>query len=181
MKCGTESQCPVTCWKQYFAWGRIITSHCSKDYSSCDSLYATLIPSYYTRLPNEAEQSLIKEDQNGQESRGYWHSCGALFLCDGKSLFFFFFPTGLHKATSQLQKTRVHRCMDSHILVHVTASLKAKSWHGHSLPSIFNWEVRKRKMGSCLLLEGQKGERARGVNLVFSFSARWGKITPELT
>lgn len=42
-------------------------------------------------------------------------------------VFFFFFPTGLHKATSQLQKTQVLRCMDSHILVHVTASLKAKS------------------------------------------------------
>lgn len=71
MKCGTGSQCPTTRWKQYFALGRIITSDSSKDCSSCDSLYATLISSYYTSLSNEAEQSLIKEDKNGQKS----HRC----------------------------------------------------------------------------------------------------------
>jgi len=70
MKCGTEPQCPVTCWKRYFASDRIITSHGSKDHSSCDNLYATPIPSYYTSLSNEGEQPLIKEDQNGQESHG---------------------------------------------------------------------------------------------------------------
>lgn len=45
------------------------------------------IPSYYTSLSNEAEQSLIKEDQNGQESHGCWHPHAALSLCDGKSHF----------------------------------------------------------------------------------------------
>lgn len=71
MKRWTESQCPITRWKQNFASGSIFTSRCSKDHSCCDNLYATLIPSYYTSLSNEAEQSLINEDQNGQES----HRC----------------------------------------------------------------------------------------------------------
>lgn len=65
--------------------------------------------------------------------------------------------------------------MDSHILVHIAANLKAKRWHNRSFFSVFNWGVRKWKTRSCLLEEGHKGARSRELNLVFYSSARWGK------
>lgn len=65
--------------------------------------------------------------------------------------------------------------MDSHILVHIAANLKAKRWCNRSFFSVCNWGVRKWKTRSCLLEEGHKGARSRELNLVFYSSARWGK------
>lgn len=65
--------------------------------------------------------------------------------------------------------------MDSHILVHIAANLKAKRWCNRSFFSVCNWGVRKWKTRSCLLEKGHKGARSRELNLVFYSSARWGK------